>query len=67
MAGHSAKYTGNGRAMEMSRHRYSQALSLLRDRVSCGTGQVTAEVVAATKILMLYEYVSSPKLSTDRC
>ena len=58
IAGHRAKYGGDERAMRSGRHRYGESLTLLRDTVAAGVKSITAEAIAATKILMVYELMT---------
>lgn len=55
IAGHKARYGRDYRAMRSGRHRYGESLTLLRDTVASGIKSITAETIAATKILMMYE------------
>ena len=64
IAGHRARYGCDDRAMRSGRHRYGESLTLLRDTVAAGVKSITAEAIAATKILMVYEYVLPSPLPT---
>ena len=55
IAGHKAKYTFDEKAMRNGRQRYGEELTLLRDTVSEGIKSVTGEVIAGTKMLMVFE------------
>ena len=57
VAGHKARYANDIKAMHVGRQRYGDALTLLRDTVAGGTNTVTSDVIAATKMLMNFEYV----------
>ena len=55
IAGHKAKFSFNEKAMRSGRQRYGEALTLLRDTVGEGVESVTADVIAATRMLMVFE------------
>ena len=65
VAGHKARYGCDERAMRSGRHRYGESLTLLRDTVAAGVKSITAEAIAATKILMVYEYVLPSQLPSS--
>ena len=55
VTGHKAKYAFDSRAMQLNQQRYGESLVLLKDAVANAVKSVTAEVIAATKVLMVYE------------
>ena len=55
ITGHRAKFACDSRAMQMCRQRYGEALTALKDGVAGGTSCITAELIAATKMLMMFE------------
>ena len=57
IAGHKTRYGRDDQAMRSGRHRYGESLTMLRDVVASGVEAITADIIAATKMLMLYEYV----------
>lgn len=44
--------------MRSGRHRYGESLVLLKDTVAAGVKSITAETIAATRILMMYEIMA---------
>jgi hypothetical protein len=55
VVGHTAKYLQCDALLRHGRRRYGEALTALRDTVAGGKTNITGEVIAATKMLMLYE------------
>jgi len=56
VSGHEARHCrGSDAAMCLARHRYGEALLLLRDTVAEGRNSVSVDVIAATKLLMTFE------------
>lgn len=55
VAGHKARYGADQTPAYSARVRYCEALRCVNDVVARGAESVTAEIIAATKMLMLYE------------
>jgi hypothetical protein len=55
VAGHLAKLTKDEKMKQEGRKRYGEALVVLRENVAKGTVCVTGEIIAATKMLMIFE------------
>ena len=55
VTGHKGKYSSNDKIIRLGQRRYIESLTLLKTSLAHGAQTVTAELIAATKILMLYE------------